>query len=95
MIMNKYVIIFAEENGTPTFMKWAQGDEQKLLTFDAETSAQRFIDNLANTFLFNDIYYCEIIKVNPAITQAIDCLDLTNFIPVQNGNDIELKEVND
>lgn len=75
-------------------LKWMVGPNEQLLVFDTEDSAKLFIEKMIKLPFFYwsnmDLYTT---SVYPEIEKYIDCLNATNLIPVQNGDDVELKEV--
>ena len=81
----KYICYYSDI----TTLKW----NDKLLIFDTEESAIHFADAMFNLPFFDEenIYTT---SVYSAIEEAIDCINATNLRPVQNGDTVELKEVN-
>ena len=65
--------------------------EAPILIFDTRVAAARFKHNLQKTFLAEDFGEIEIRYGGPFFAYT---LNATNLIPVENGDDIELKGVN-
>lgn len=85
--MKNYVLI--DEDGLP--ISWTVANCVRVLTFNNISSAYRFRNALRTISLFD--YHGYIYPEEYDYMGSGSTLNVTNLIPVQNGDDVELKEV--
>ena len=77
-------------------LKWKDEPEgpEKYLIFDTKESAQRFAD-ATNELPFMGVWddYVCVTSVTSEVEDYVNYINATHLIPVMNGDDVELKEV--